>query len=85
MLIDSLQSPKGRDSAITQCKVVIAFIKLLENGAPKLLSVLKCNIFCISEDSNFYGMLALIRNKQRQIRILVVVDISQSQCNKLLL
>ena len=75
----------GRGCPVAQRQIVDRVFKLLEDRAAKLLAVPELCAGFIVEYGNFRRVLALVGQKQRQVGILIVVDVPKPQRNICLL
>ena len=85
LLIRTDDALDGRDCPVAQRQIVDRVFKLLEDRAAKLLAVPELCAGFIVEYGDFCRVLALIGQKQRQIGVLIVVDVPKPQRNILVL
>ena len=79
LLIRADNALDGGDGSVAQRQIVDRVFKLLENRAAKLLAVPELCAELIIEHRDFRCVLALVGQKQRQIGVLIVVDVPQAE------
>ena len=83
LLIRADDTLDGRDCPVAQRQIVDQVFKLLEDRAAKLLAVPELGAGFIVEYGDFRCVLALVGQKQRQIGVLIVVNVPKPQRNVL--
>ena len=83
LLIRADDTLDGRDGSVAQRQIIDRIFKLLEDRATKLLAVPELCTGFIVEHRDFRRVLALVGQKQRQIGVLIVVNVPKPQRNVL--
>ena len=83
LLIRADDTLDGRDCPVAQRQIIDRIFKLLEDRATKLLAVPELCTGFIVEYGDFRRVLALVGQKQRQIGVLIVVNVPKPQRNVL--